>query len=172
MHFCCIFHRHRTAGAHESHNRCCFRSNAVCHGQHCSPVPHGIHRICSNAAWYVPPFPHFVFVTIWAGVVLSVSSQSIVSQPLPIQMVFTAASTVAPGASVLTVKPSSPCASLSAVTLSSGFSLCTVGSAVSFDVVASDGYGNLVPVWPADTLQTLHSKVRARSRVFPPFQCH
>ena len=93
------------------------------------------------------------------GLVLSVSSQSIVLQPLSTDMLFGFASAIIPNPSVLTVKASRASAALSATTLSAGFSLSTVGSAVSFAVVAADGYGNSLSEWPDSSLQALHSKV-------------
>ena len=93
------------------------------------------------------------------GLVLSVSSQSIVLQPLSTDMLFSFASAIIPNPSVLTVKASRASAALSATTLSAGFSLSTVGSSVSFAVVAADGYGNSVSEWPDGSLQALYSKV-------------
>ena len=93
------------------------------------------------------------------AVVLSVSSDSITAQPLPVNMAFGSASGIVPNPSVLAVKSSRPCAALSATALSSGFSLSTVGSAVSFTVAASDGYGNIVPAWYNDASQVIYSKV-------------
>jgi hypothetical protein len=93
------------------------------------------------------------------AVLLSVSSESIVAQPLPANMAFSYASDIVPNPSALTVRSSRPNAALSATALSSGFSLSTVGSAVSFTIVVSDGYGNVVPAWYNDALQVIHSKV-------------
>jgi hypothetical protein len=93
------------------------------------------------------------------SIVLSVSSQSIAMQPLSTDMLYTFASSIVPNPSVLTVKANRPSAALSVTTLSSGFTLSTVGAAVSFTVVAADDYGNAVSEWPDASLQALHSKV-------------
>jgi hypothetical protein len=91
--------------------------------------------------------------------ILTVSSTSMVAQLLPVNMLFASVSAPAQNPFVLTVKPNRLCATLSATSLSAGFSLSTVGAIVSFTVAASDGYGNDVSAWPDDTLQTIHSKV-------------
>jgi hypothetical protein len=88
--------------------------------------------------------------------ILTVSSPSMVAQPLPVDMLFSSASVKAPNPFVLTVNPSTPCAALSAA---SSFSLSTVGSAVSFTVAASDRFGNDVAAWPDDALLAIHTKV-------------
>lgn len=98
------------------------------------------------------------------GLVLSVSSQSIVLQPLSTDMLFGFASAIIPNPSVLEVKANRPCAALSATALGAGLSLSTVGAAVSFTVVAADGYGNAVSEWPDGSLQALHSKVDSNAR--------
>jgi hypothetical protein len=90
---------------------------------------------------------------------LTVSSLSITAQLVPVDMLFGAASDALPNVPVLTVKHAAVCAALSNVTLSSGFSLSTVGSVLSMTVIAYDQYANAMSSRPNDALQLLYSKV-------------
>ena len=98
---------------------------------------------------------------LYPSVTLLVSSESIVSQPIPTNMAFSSATAIVPSPFTLAVQSNRPSAAPSSASLSSGFSLTTVGSSVSFTVTAYDAYGNVAPEWFTDAAQVVHSKVMA-----------
>lgn len=100
-------------------------------------------------------------LVLYPSVSLLVSSESIVYQTLPTNMAFSSASASVPNSLTLAVKSNRPNAALSSASLSTGFSLSTVGSSVSFTVTACDVYGNVAPEWFSDAAQVIHSKVTA-----------